>query len=196
MKLHSFFLILIATFLAFQGAFADEVKSEDKEITNFLGAAFELSQMTLKGGTISGNGIKVDFSHYFNDKLSLEVYLSTAINASSAVQSSYTGLGAYVYYTLSGNCCDLKKTVTYDGVPVLVEKNERNSSFQLGAGLDQFLLNGSKSVYSISGIGLGATYQFMLFGYHMKAAGRYSLMSANSETVNGLFFSIGVLFGL
>ncbi len=196
MKRHNL-ITLIFIFLTFSSFVkAGDVTVEKKTTTSFIGASLDFTQMTLKGGSITGNGFRINFDHYFSPKMAVEVYLSTAINTDTNVSNSFTGIGGYGYYTLLGNCCDLKKVVSHEGVPILVEKNEHKNSLQVGAGIDQFFLNGTKSVYSISGLGVGANYHFPLFGYHFKAYLRYSMMSANKTSVTGIFLGLGINFGI
>jgi hypothetical protein len=170
-----------------------DLTSEVKERRSTLAASYENASFSLPDGDIKGSGIKIDFSHAFKKDYAMEVYLSSAINGQ---QSSFTGLGGYLYYTLLGNCCEVNKTVTVGGQPVLTERELNTNSLRIGFGVDQFLLNGSKAVYSASGIGFGASYQFALFNYQFKASIRSSTMSVNTSRVQGLFYGLGMVFPL
>lgn len=195
MKLRNL-LALILCFVSAQ-AFAVDVLTQTVETRNYLSAGMEMAQFSLdNGGKISGTTIHIDFTHYFNNKFGMEVSLSSAINASAATASSFTTIGGYGYYTVFGDCCSLNKIVTMDGIPILIESTNKRNSLKVGAGIDQVFLNGSKSVYSISGLGLGLQYDFKLFNRLFKASGRYSMMSSNNMDITGMFFGLQMTFGL
>jgi hypothetical protein len=180
-----------------RAVWALDIKTETTTATNYLSAGAEYSQFAFPTGTIHGSGIRAGFSHYFSEKFDIDVFLASALGAQGSVgSSSFTGIGGYVYYTVSGNCCAMRKTISSMGVPILRETRKKQNSFKIGAGLDQFFLNGTAAVYSISGLGAGAKYQFGLFNYNFEAAARYSVMSANGVGINGIFISIGMIFDL
>jgi len=189
-------LALILCFFSTQ-AFAVDVLTQTVETRNYLSAGMEYAQFSLgNGGKINGTSLHLDFTHYFNNRFGMEVSLSSAVNASAATASSFTTIGAYGYYTAFGDCCSLNKIVSLDGVPILIESTNKKNSLKVGAGIDQVFLNGSKSVYSISGLGLGAQYDFKMFNRLFKASGRYSMMSSNNIDITGLFFGLQMTFGL
>lgn len=195
MKLRNL-LAFILVFVSAQ-AFATDVLTQTVETRNYLSAGMEYASFTLEnGGKVAGTSIHVDFTHYFNNKYGIEISLASAFNASSTTASSFTTIGGYAYYTLFGDCCSLNKIVTLDGAPILIESTNKRNSLKAGLGIDQVFLNGSKSVYSISGLGLGVQYDFKMFNRLFKASGKYSMMSSNEMDVTGLFFSLQMTFGL
>jgi hypothetical protein len=187
-------LIFLLSFSPSLWALSLETHSE--ESSNYLSASLEATSFTLPGGSIQADGARVDFSHFFQNSISFDFFLSTGLNSQSGVSSSFTGLGGYFYYTVWGDFGDVKKTVTVDNQVVLTEKSKKGSSLLLGAGMDQFFLNGSSAVYSVSGVGAGAQLHFPLLGQDIELAGRYSVMSSNSIAIRGLFMSVGICFPL
>lgn len=177
-------------------AHAQSVGVDWQQKTNYLSASYEHSQLTLPNGSISGEGVRADFDHYFKYGISFDFNLSMALNDQNLVSTSFTGLGAYFYYSIFGNFGDQKKTVLLDNAPVLSERTRGHNSFEAGLGLDQLFLNGTTSVYSVSGLGLGAKYRFVLFKQDFEAAGRYSVMSSGSNSITGMFISLGMSFPL
>jgi hypothetical protein len=194
MKQPRFFLNLLLLSGLSSTAVAMDLHLEQERSKSFLTASAEFSQFTLEEGSIGGSGLKVDFNNSFTDKISLEIYLASAINTTGG--SSFTGLGGYTYYNLYGDCCLSSRRVLLDGRPMMTETTNKGSNLQVGVGLDQFFLNGSKSVYSASGLGLSAIYQFALFKYNFKAEGRHSQMTAGENKIQGTFFSFGLVFAL
>lgn len=194
MKRPRFFLNLLLLSGLSSTAVAMDLHLEQERSKSFLTASAEFSQFTLEEGSIGGSGLKVDFNNSFTDKISLEIYLASAINTTGG--SSFTGLGGYTYYNLYGDCCLSRRRVLLDGRPMMTETTNKGSNLQVGVGLDQFFLNGSKSVYSASGLGLSAIYQFALFKYNFKAEGRHSQMTAGENKIQGTFFSFGLVFAL
>lgn len=193
--LTSILAALISWFVSINAS-ALEIKTETSTSSNYLSASGEFAQFTLPEGYIRGDGLRVDFMHYFSNKMSFDAFLGSAVNSQSSVSSSFTGLGGYFYYTAFGNCCAMKKTISSGGAPILIETQAKKNSVSVGVGLDQFFLNGTAAVYSVSGLGVGAKYQFNLFNYNFETAARYSMMSASGVSIKGLFVSAGVVFGL
>lgn len=193
MKLHNLLLFFI---IFSTSAYAVDVQTQSYESKNYLSAGLEFAQFTLEGGSLNGTSVKVDFSHYFTPKWGIEVFLASAVNASSGGASNFTTLGGYFNYTLLGNCCSIQKTISMDGSPIVVETSSKKNQLKVGVGIDQVFLNGSKSVYSISGVGAGASYEFRMFDYPLKASGRYSMMSSGAMSISGIFFGLGMTFGL
>lgn len=170
------------------------VKTDDHR--SMISTSFESSQFTLAEGSILGTSAKVDFSYFVSPKLDFEIYLSSALNLQKGAQASFTGLGGYVYYTVWGDSFETQKTVSIIQQSIITDKNNKIYNLQVGAGLDQFLLNGSKSVYSASGIGIGAIYRFNIYDYNLKAAARYSTMTSGANKLQGLFLGLGIVFTL
>lgn len=163
---------------------------------SFLTASYENSSFKLTDGEIKGAGVKIDFAYFFAQKINLEMALSTALNAQSTGQASFTGIEGYLYYTVWGESYDTLRTVSLNQQTVFVDRNQKINSLQIGAGVDQYLLNGSKSVYSASGLGAGVVYRFNLFNYNFKAGVRSSTMTAGAQKMQGLFYSLGLVFTL
>ncbi len=189
---------LLSALLFFQmiatSALAMDMRTGLSTTKSFLTASGEAAQFTLDEGQISGSGLKVDFMNSFSDKIALAVYLASAINTAGG--ASFTGIGGYTYYNIFGECCATIRTVAVDGKPMVTETSLRGQNLQVGLGLDQFFLNGSKSVYSASGLGLSVIYQFPLFNYNFKTEARHSQMTAGQNKIQGNFFSFGVVFAL
>lgn len=185
---------LLFSQLVFANALAMDMRTDLSKTKSFLTASGEAAQFSLDEGQIKGSGLKVDFTNSFSDKIALEVYLASALNTSGG--ASFTGIGGYAYYNILGECCATVRTVAVDGKPMVTETSLRGQNLQVGLGLDQYFLNGSKSVYSASGLGLSLIYQFPLFNYNFKTEARHSQMTAGQNKIQGNFFSFGVVFAL
>lgn len=173
-----------------------DLKSSVSRETNALSVSGEMSQFTLDEGSLSGTGLRADFLHAFGRKLAVEVFLSSAFSNDKSVSSSFTGYGGTFYYSLFSECCRESKAVTVDGSPVLYENQDRGPQFQVGLGLNQYLLNGSQGVYSASGLGLGAAYVFGFRSWNIKISGRFADMVSGDNKVQATFLGIGLLFPL
>lgn len=195
-KVSSMTLLKAVLFLVslHSSAWAMDMEVEESRTRSFLAVSGEGSQFTLEEGALSGSGVKVGFANSFTEKTTLGVFLSSALNTSGG--ASFTGLGGYVYYTLLGDCCTTVRKLQVDGRTLVTESSEGGQSLQVGFGLDQFFLNGSKSVYSSSGLGASLAYQFSLWSYRFKAEARHSQMTAGQNKIQGNFFSLGMVFDL
>lgn len=183
-----FFLSLPSLVLAL------DLQVEETHSRSNLSASGEFSQFTLQEGSLAGSGVKLGFANAMSPQTTLGVYLASALNTNGG--ASFTGLGGYLYYNLLGNCCTSVRKLLVDGRPYLTESTERGQSLQVGLGLDQFFLNGSRSVYSASGLGASLTYQFAILSYNLKAEARHSQLTAGQNKIQGNFFSLGLLFDL
>ena len=192
MKRLSLVFVLFTVFI--NSSHAMDMRTDVSKTKSFLTASGEVAQFTLDEGSISGSGLKVDFNNSFSDKVSLQLYLASALNTAGG--ASFTGLGGYTYYNVLGECCATIRTVSIDGKPILTETSVRAQNLQVGLGLDQFFLNGSKSVYSASGLGVSVIYQFSLSKYNFKTEARHSQMTAGQNKIQGNFFSFGMVFAL
>lgn len=186
------FLVLFAP----SALWALDMRTEMIQKKSFLGISGEFAQFNLDGAAISGSGLKIDFAHAIQDKFNLDIYLSSAVNSTGGVQVSFTGLGGYAFYNVFGNCCQENRVIYIDGKPLVTENIEKESSLQVGLGLDQYFLNGAKTVYSTSGLGVAVNYQFKMFHQNFKAEFRHSQMSSGQNKITGNFFSLGMIFVL
>ncbi len=191
--LHRFCLILLLMPCLLHAEGLD-LRASNADKTSYLSAAFEYSSFKISDGNIKGSGIKIDYLYAFSEKFSLDIYLSTGFGGQTATQASFTGTGAYVYYSLLGNCCLIDRSVYIAGTSILNESNTPSNHFSIGLGADQYLLNGSKSVYSASGVGIGLNYEFDLWKYRAKAGLRYSAMTSNQINIQATFYSLGIVF--
>lgn len=191
LKLVALFVTLVAA-----PAFAWELRADVSESRDFLSLSGDMSTFKLEEGSIAGNGAKVDFAHYFGRKTSVELFLASAINASQSVSASFTGYGAHLLYVPFGDCCAERRAVQVDGRAVLTEDAETRSVFEIGLGLNQYLLNGSKGVYSASGVGGIVNYRFTMFSYQWKASARVAQMVSASVPIQAVFLSFGMALPL
>lgn len=181
-------------------AWALDVRSTLEEKTNWLSIGAESSSFQVGEGAIRGSGVHLDLSHNFGAKYTMEVFLATALSGGSSVSSSFTGYGGNAYYNLFSSCCERRRTVLVDGVPVINEYQEQRYLFQIGGGLNQYLLNGTKGVYSSSGLGVGANLIFrvpsLFKTLQFKASARTAQMVASETKVQAVFLTFGVVFPL
>lgn len=205
-KLHRLCLIELKVFLFFVAVTAYSsltparaadlnLKTEKVAKNNFLSAAFEMATFQVESDSVSGTGVKLNFGHHFDYPLQIDLSFFTAINGAET-QVSFSGLGASLYYDVFGSCCETEITTYLGSEKIAVEKNKPSNSLQVGLGIDQFYLNGTKNVYSSSGLNVGAVYKFNLFNYNLMATARYSLLNSNKQKIQAYFFGLGILFPL
>lgn len=188
--------VLILTIFFQSVSYALEFKTQYEKKKNSISVLGISSSFTTEEGAISGSGLGVDFGHAFNDKTTFEISLSTALSQGKGVASSFTGLSGFVYYNFFAGCCDKFKTVLISGVPIYEETLLDPYLLQLGIGVNQYFLNGSKGVYSSSGLGLGANFLFRAWDFRVKLSARASKMTSNETEVTGIFLGAGLIFPL
>lgn len=188
------FFIAIYILVLSSHASAWELFNSSTNLRNSITISGDLSQFSLPGGSIQGTGVKVDYARDISDKSAVELFLSTALSSGQSVSTSFTGISAHYFYRLTGNCCDQRQTVAVNSSPVVVDVVKKRQSLQLGLGVNQYFLNGSRTVYSASGLGVAANYNFRFKDVNLKAQVRYAQLVASSVNINGLFLSLGVNF--
>lgn len=186
-------LILICSRAGAQGL---SLQSSTEERRSLLVISGEYNSFTLPTGSLTGFGAKLNFNHFFTDSVAVDTYFSTAFGSDGGVQSSFTGMGAYLTYAVLGSCCSANKTVTVSGFPTITEKTELSNLLQVGIGVDQFFMNGSQNVYPSSGVGLSLSYDFGMLDRHFRVSTRASMMTASRMKNQGLFLGLGILFPL
>jgi hypothetical protein len=186
------FVLLILLSASFCRAW--DVRTALSEQRNSLSISGEMSQFKTDGGSISGQGLRLDLAHSFQKNWSAEIFLSTAMGAAGA--SSFTGYGGYALYDLYSTGRARIQDTTVDGLPLIHESQDQEQLLQVGAGINQFLLNGSRGVYSSSGPGAAANYLFRMFKYNFKTSVRYSSLISNNTSVQAISFSLGMIFPL
>lgn len=191
MKLLSLLLLFFSS-----AAFAEgvELQTNIDDEKRAVTVSFEMAQFALPAGTISGMGGKVEYTHYLTKKISIDPFFAMAFGTQGGVSSTFTGFGGYVNYSLLGDCCSSKKAIAIEGRALVTEEKPRTSLLRVGLGFDQVFLNGDKAVYPASGLGAGASYEFPLLGFNFRLAARTSFMTANSQSIQALFFGAGINF--
>lgn len=185
------FIILFAPLWV--NAQATTIETSIKESKNQIGIAYENSSFTAETGNLVGTGFRVSFFTKIYEELSAEVFLSAALNKEASVQNSFTGLGGYVLYSLLGSQSASTKTTLINHASVISETRPSRHNVLVGAGLNQYFLNGTKGVYSASGLGLEIVYRFEVWGINLKVAGRYGMLSAASTDVKVTGYDFGVV---
>lgn len=160
---------------------------------NLLAFSAETASIQVKDGSLQGNGVRVEFSHAVTPKWVLETFLSTALSGTS---SSFTGFGGYVTYSLFSSCCQQDRKILVDNTTVIDEYRGQNHVFQVGAGLNQYFLNGSAGVYSSSGPGVELNYLFHWSKWQFKASARMAQMTISQSAAQGTFLTFGLVFPL
>lgn len=186
----------LLVFLFPLGAHALDLRSQLNSQSNLLTAAGEMSTFTLDEGKIEGQGAKIDFYHSTSSKVGVELFVSSALSGGQSVSSSFTGLGGYALYNVLTECCAQTRTAMLNGVPVVTDAQPANHLFQVGLGLNQYFLNGSRGVYSLSGPGFAANYLFRVYGWQLKSSIRTAQLVSNQTKVQGVSLSIGLVFPL
>ncbi len=186
----------LAVLLFSSNSFANEFRTKFENQKNNIAVLGITSSFQTDEGTITGSGIGVDFAHGFNDNLTMDVSISTALSQGKGVSSSFTGVSGFVYYNFLSACCDKYKTVSVANAPVFTETVLSPYLLQVGAGINQYFLNGSRGVYSSSGLGVGANFFFRAWDYQIKLSGRVSQMTTNEMQVQGVYMGAGLVFPL
>lgn len=195
MKPLSLFLICFISQVAF--ANDPQLRFSHSENKSHISAGYETTSLSTSEGTIAGAGLRAAYNHWLSPSWAFEFGASVAMNSQSAVQSnSFTGFNVFGYYNLFGRPYSAEKKTYLSDVLISTETQDTRHSFFVGGGVSQYFLNGNRGVYSASGLGLGAVYQFRLWQSTLRVSSRWNQLQAAQLTINGMCFDVGLSFSL
>ena len=197
MKPHSFCLVFFL-FIPSAVSSAETLSLETNLVQkkNKLGLSYEMSQFETTEGNLHGSGGRLSFQHSFTENWSTEIFISSAINTQGGVRNSFTGLGGYLLYTVLGTPYSSNKTLSMEGKPLFIDRISGDQAFYVGAGINQYFLNGDQGVYSSSGLSATAIYTFKAFHVHWKVSARYAMLNSADLEVTGLSYDFGFVVPL
>lgn len=152
-------------------------------------ASFKLGEQSLET-----QGAQIQYSYSLYERLSLEAFISTAFGGASELSSSFFGFGGYGMYNIWGDCCWSKRSVMLGDRDVLTEQSSSTFSVLIGGGIDQYLLNGSKGVYSGSGLGVAASIIVPFKKWSLRLNAKQSFLAAAGQSIDATFLGAGVSF--
>jgi hypothetical protein len=192
-------LIFFLTILKSNTLYASDLqlRSEINEYKSQITASYELTDLKTDEGNIAGAGLRVTFNHWLTPSLSLDFGASVAINNQSSVQSnSFTGFNFFTYYNVFGKPYGSEKKIQISDHSLLTERQKQRHSLFVGAGVSQYFLNGNRGVYSASGLGVGAIYQFQIWNTLLRLSSRWNQLEASQIKIDGLSYDLGICFSL
>ncbi len=190
--------IILFGFLCFLGIHAKAIDSffrtEEVEKNNFLTLSAEKLTFKNDANPFDSSGLEIDFGHHFKWPFEVNVSFFTALSAQQKV--SVSGFSSGLSYDLIGTCCGANRTTYLGQEPIIIEKSRLSHLLQLGFGIDSYYFDGSKFVYSSSGLHLSMNYRFNFFGYNFKISGKQSQLKINNDKINATVFGLGLVFPL
>ncbi len=172
------------------------LKIEDGKHPSYFSAAIQGSKFTIEDGKIEGSGVQVAYNYFFQDKWSMHVDISSALGLTGSLQNSYTGINLSVDYGLIGECCQKNRNIYLNDQIIATESLGEVSYLSIGAGLDQYFLNGTKNVYSASGLAVNSKYLFSLFKLTWIVEGKFSMLVSGGHNVSSQSILLGLVFPL
>jgi hypothetical protein len=154
----------------------------------------EMAHFKLGEASLDTQGAQIQYSYSLYDKLRLEAFVSTAFGGGSDLSTSFFGFGGYAMYSLWGDCCQVKKSINLNSRSIVVEEASDTMSVLVGAGLDEYLLNGSKGVYSSSGVGVAASLIYPYKTWSLRVNAKQSFLTAAGQSIDAIFLGAGAAF--
>lgn len=198
MKLLKLLFIFLLALTEYAQANTGELSLRSDEIVdnNQISIGLNGSIFSLDTGTIQGTGPKIDFTHYFGNKINVEFFLATALSFEAKNKIAFIGLGGVLYYTALGQCYQTRNNVYINETLIASEFNTQTNCLRVGGGLQQYFLNGTKNIYSGAGIGLNAAYHFTMWNYYFKTDTSYSVITSSKNQLNHFSISLSLIFSL
>ncbi len=189
-------LVLIAIALTVCGVAQAQLISVNESVKRSrLSTTLEWTKLTLGDQDVDAQGIQLQYNYSFSNRLFFEGFISTAMTSGEgALQSSFVGFGAYALYSFFGNCCEVQKTVSVDSRQIISEEVPSSWLLLAGVGVDQYLLNGTKGVYSSTGFGVEVSALFPVGSYTGRVNFKSSQLTAGALSVPAMFAGVGMVF--
>jgi len=189
-------LLAILGFAEVRKAHSDElnlsVRSEVKRAR--FGLNTEL--IRLQGGTVSLNGIGVQFAFEYamSPKWGVLTTLSQAMQLTGGLSYFYTGIGAFAKYSVTGSGFETRKLeVLRYGRSIVKQAPQSLQGLSVGAGVEQLIVNGTFTVYPAPGISGLVSYSFPMWNTTTQATLRGGLFSKSDSTFLTFFAGFGFL---
>ncbi|MFM6928383.1 MAG: hypothetical protein ACKOX6_07955 [Bdellovibrio sp.] len=181
--------------------FSVTAQAEDFQISETtersrLSMLFQFGSMTLGGQSLSTQGMQIQYGYSLIEQLQIEGFLATALSSgeSSGLSSTFTGLGLYALYPVWGRNIQAKKQLLLNSKNIYSEVSNSSSLLLIGGGVDNYMLNGTKGIYSSTGAGVEASYLFPIWGYTGRANLKYTNLDAGGKVVELMFADVGLSF--
>jgi hypothetical protein len=159
-----------------------------------LSVTGEMAHFVLGDQSLDTQGAQIQYSYSLYDNLRLEAFISTAFGGASGLSSSFFGFGGYGMYSVWGDCCQVRKSLSLNSKNLFIEQSPDTFSVLIGGGIDQYLLNGAKGVYSSSGFGLAASLIYPFASWSLRFNIKQSFLTASGQTIDATFAGAGAAF--
>jgi len=194
-----FFLLLPGLFLPNVASSQKELESDFRQVveTKHIRLLTSLETAFFKGSSsnLIGGGIRIGVNYGLTDIYALQVALSQTFELSgSGISVLYVGFSAYFNYAISGSFNQSSHQILVDGNLVVEENTQAENLFCVGLGVEEFLLNGSTSVYPATGLAASISYEFNWGDWILTPALRAGWLKARSGTIFPIIFNIGTRF--
>ncbi|MGE5087292.1 MAG: hypothetical protein ACM3MG_13385 [Bacillota bacterium] len=189
-------ILMVLAFFLSMTARADEFQVTEKMERSRLSLLSQFGSMTLGGQSLTTQGIQIQYGYSVFEKLQLEGFIATALSLgnSEGLSSTFTGLGLYAFYPLLGRNIQTHKQLLLNSKSIYSEVSSSSILLLVGAGLDNYMLNGSKGIYSSTGAGVEASCLFPIWGYTGRANLKYTNLEAGGKAVEMMFADLGLSF--
>lgn len=190
-------ILLVAITLIFSiTARAEDFEISENTERSRLSVVTQFGSMTLGGQSLSTQGVQLQYGYSVLEYLQVEAFLATALSSgsSSGLSSTFTGLGLYGLYPVWGRNIQTKKQLLLNSKSIYTEVTSSSSMLLIGAGVDNYLLNGSKGIYSSTGAGIELSFLFPVWEYTGRANLKYTNLEAGGKVVEMMFADLGISF--
>lgn len=175
---------------------AEDFQVIEKNERSRLSLLSQFGSMTLGGQSLSTQGLQIQYGYSVLNSLQLEGFIATALSSgsSSGLSSTFTGLGLYTLYSVWGSNIQASKQLVLNNKSIYSEVSNASSLILVGAGVDNYLLNGTKGIYSSTGVGVEVSCLFPFWGYTGRANLKYTNLEAGGKNVEMILGDLGLSF--
>jgi hypothetical protein len=202
MRLKFLFSLFISIFGISQTAWSEidsvanpPINSDTKIHRSGLTVGTEISQLQLPTASFLGLGFSFAYQYAVNSNWAVRPQIGQVLNTSGGTYL-YTSFAGFVTYALTGSQLWGSSDVTFGGKPVSSITYPRLSTFSVGVGVEQLLLNGTQAVYAAPGYSALATYTTPVLGTWISFSGRLGQYQSNQQQITGILFNVAFPFAL
>ena len=188
-KLRLIFIMMSLSFVANLHASENQLQYEKKEVPNSLSIGLEYSSLSATT-RLSGFGIQLNWQRNLSNSFALDFGLMQVFNFSDGFNYLYTGIGVFTKYAVLGEFSNQSAALYHAGHSLVTEYPEKGDILAIGVGPEQLILNGTSSIFPVTGLSFLLQYQTRFFDLPLSSTLRYSTMSGNNLQITGIFFTL------
>lgn len=164
---------------------SDEFEQRNEVKSTYFLMGMEGAYFTRSGGSLMGVGLGVGVSHALSPAWAVQAKISQAFSLSGGFGYLYTRISSQLVRAFGGSFQGSARSVKFRGREIVEAQGASDGRFSLGAGLEQVVFSGTRSVFPAPGFFGVLGKQMTFFGQAFELGAKGGIYFASSETLMG-----------